>query len=286
MKFLETTKAVGVVAVIVASIAGITSCDGENGDARQGTTTVTAEKQLTERPLSERFEASFQMVMDSTNSWGTYLGDLGKLEEEVFQLPHDEALQVMESFIDMAIAAQPPPVPSADDLPWRRRGNRYNRRDMWFEKMYWVFQEVFYASRKSQQDPYEGWDKLFMFLGKYTNEIASLERSLRAKENRVTRGYMTDLKSQFGIMITQFGKRSLRTDPVVAIFKIPPTAEQRASLLGRFEEFKKYTDYMSTRRPYTFSTPPYEIDPLAKERKSCQSETEDGMSSPTTDNDD
>jgi hypothetical protein len=72
---------------------------------------------------------------------------------------------------------------------------------------------------------------------------------------------------------------------VVAIFKIPPTAEQRASLLGRFEEFKKYTDYMSTRKPYTFSTPPYEIDPLAKERKSCQSETEDGMSSPT-DNDD
>ena len=265
MKFLETTKAVGVVVVIVVAAIGITSCDGKSGDVEQDATAVIAEVPLKEHSPFERFEASFQMVMDSTNSWGTYLGDLGKLEEEVFQLPHDEALQVMESFIDMAIAAQPPPVPSADDLPWRRRGNRYNRRDMWFEKMYWVFQEVFYASRKSQQDPYEGWDKLFMFLGKYTNEIASLERSLRAKENHVTRRYMNRLKGSFGTMINQFGKRSLRTDPVVAIFKIPPTAEQRASLLGRFEEFKKYTDYMSTRKPYTFSTPPYEIDPLAKE---------------------
>ena len=280
MKFLETTKAVGVVAIIVAAIAGITSCDGKNGDVGQGTTAVTDETPRKERSLSERFEASFQMVMDSTNSWGTYLGELGKLEGEVFQLPHDQALQIMERFVDMAIAAQPPPVPSADELPWRYRGNRYKRRDAWFEKMYWVFQEVFYASRKSQQDPYEGWDKLFMFLGKYTNEIASLERSLRIKENRVTRGYMTDLKSQFGIMITQFGKRSLRTDPVVAIFKIPPTAEQREELLGRFEEFKKYTDYKSTKRPYTFSTPPYTIDPLAKERESCQRETGDMVSRP------
>ena len=109
MKFLETTKAVGVVAIIVAAIAGITSCDGKNGDVGQGTTAVTDEAPRKERSLSERFEASFQMVMDSTNSWGAYLGDLGKLEEEVFQLPHDEALQIMERFVDMAIAAQPPP---------------------------------------------------------------------------------------------------------------------------------------------------------------------------------
>ena len=156
---------------------------------------------------------------------------------------------------------------------------------MWFEKMYWVFQEVFYASRKSQQDPYEGWDKLFMFLGKYTNEIASLERSLRARENQVTRHYMNRLKGSFGTMINQFGKRSLRTDPVVAIFKIPPTAEQRAALLERFEEFEKYTDYKSTRKPYTFSTPPYKTDPLANERKSCQSETEDGITRPTVNDD-
>ena len=280
MKFLGTTKAVGVVAVIVAAVTGITSCDGKNGDVGQDTMAVIAEAPRKECSLSERFEASFQMVMDSTNSWGTYLGDLGKLEEEVFQLPHDEALQIMERFVDMAIAAQPPPVPSADELPWRYRGNRYKRRDMWFEKMYWVFQEVFYASRKSQQDPYAGWDKLFMFLGKYTNEIASLERSLRARENQVTRHYMNRLKGCFGTMINQFGKRSLRTDPVVAIFKIPPTAEQREELLGRFEEFKKYTDYKSTKRPYTFSTPPYTIDPLAKERESCQRETGDIVSRP------
>ena len=156
---------------------------------------------------------------------------------------------------------------------------------MWFEKMYWVFQEVFYASRKSQQDPYEGWDKLFMFLGKYTNEIASLERSLRARENQVTRHYMNRLKGSFGTMINQFGKRSLRTDPVVAIFKIPPTAEQRAALLERFEEFEKYTDYKSTRKPYTFSTPPYKTGPLVKEQKSCQGETEDGITRPTVNDD-
>jgi len=281
MKFWETIKVVGVVAVIVAAGIGITSCDGKNGCVEQGTIAVNAEATLKNISLSERFEASFQMVMDSTNDWCVCLGDLVKLEDEVFQLPHDEALQTMEGFIDMAIAAQPPPVPSADELPWRYRGNMYNRRDMWFYKMFWVFREVFYVSRKKQRDPYEGWDKLFMFLGKYTNEIASLERSLRKRENQVTRHYMNRLKGTLGTMIEQSCKRPLRSDPEVAVFKIPPTTEQQAALLVRFEEFKKYTDYKSTRRPYTFSNPPYTIDPLAKERESCQRETGDGMARPT-----
>ena len=101
-----------VLAAMAASgtaVTEITSCDSKSGDVEQGITAVTAEAPRKERSLSERFEASFQMVMDSTNSWGAYLGDLGKLEEEVFQLPHDEALQIMERFVDMAIAAQPPP---------------------------------------------------------------------------------------------------------------------------------------------------------------------------------
>ena len=91
------------------AVTEITSCDSKSGDVEQGKTAVTAEAPLKENSLSERFEASFQMVMDSTNSWGTYLDALGNLEDKVFQLPHAEALQVMENFIDMAIAAQPPP---------------------------------------------------------------------------------------------------------------------------------------------------------------------------------
>ena len=239
MKYSGTTRMLSVALAAIAAMSTMTSCDGKSNG-----------KEMT---LVEKYEAAFQSILDSTNSWSICLDDLDKLKGEVLQLPNDEGLQMMERFIDMAIAAQPPPVGHAD--PWYR----YNRRNAWFDKMYWVFRSLFFTSHNRQKDPYEGWDKLFVFLGKYTNEIASLERSLRTKEGRVTRHYMNDLKGRFGIIVDEHGRRWLRTDPLT--FKVPPTEAQRTALLGRFEDFKKYTDYKSTRKPYTFSTPPYKVEP-------------------------
>ena len=257
MKYSGTTRTLSVVLAAIAAMSTMTSCDSKSDGGKQASATVAAEERPKEMTVAEKYEAAFQSVLDGTNSWSVYLGELGKLEDEVLQMPNDEGLQMMERFIDMAIAAQPPPVGHAD--PWYR----YNRRGAWCDKMYWVFQSVFFASRDRQKDPYEGWDKLFVFLGKYTNEIASLERSLRTKESRVTRSYMNDLKDRFGIIVNQFGKRNirLRTDDLATIVKVPPTEERRTALLGRFEEFKKYTDYKSTRAPYTFSIPPYKVEP-------------------------
>lgn len=252
MKYSETTRTLSITLAAIAAML-TTSCDGKREDGKQASAAVEAEVRPKEMTPAEKYEAAFQSVLSSTNSWGVYLNELGKLKDEVLQLPNNEGLQMMERFIDIAIAAQPPPV--GHDNP----RDRYNPRYAWFDKMYWVFQSVFFTSRNRQKEPYEDWDKLFVFLGKYTNEIASLERSLRTKENMVTRRYMRDLKCRFGIIVDQHGRRWLRTDPLT--FKVPPTEKQRTALLGRFEEFKKYTDYMSTRQPYTFSTPPYKVEP-------------------------
>jgi len=105
----ENRKMTCVLAAMAASgtaVTEITSCDSKSGDVEQGITAVTAEAPLKENSLSERFEASFQMVMDSTNSWGTYLDALGNLEDKVFQLPHAEALQVMENFRTLEFASR------------------------------------------------------------------------------------------------------------------------------------------------------------------------------------
>lgn len=179
MKFLEATKAVCAMTVVIAVMSATTSCDSKSGGGNQNKATVNAEKRPEKMSLPEKCEAEFRQVINSINSTNVAC-DAQKAVYDilgvVLQLPEDEALPLLDKFFDIANAASLEPI-TAYPVEYKDARPIHVRRERWFENMFiGVVSQVLHVSMRLKKDPYDNWDKFFAFFEKGTNELAMVAR--------------------------------------------------------------------------------------------------------------
>ena len=241
MKLTGTIKRAEMTFVWLAVATAMTSC---GSDVRNGDIALS----LSAKAMScaKIYEVEYRRVIDDTNRSERLVSkEVARICSEVCQLPRCEALSLLEGFQDMAIMANPPPV---DDS--RPAWYRYDARRMWFERMYYVFCEPFYASLRLRENPFDDWEKLFAFFGKYTDEIEAVEKSM-PKTSSIECGvstavkgrYLRSLKEELEVRIRFLRNRCppLRDDEIMGAFKQRPTNEQKVELRRRFDEILEYT---------------------------------------------
>lgn len=247
MRLMETIKKAVMAFFCLAIAMAMTSCgnDGRNCD---NALSLNADKDRKESDLScaKIYEKEFRRVIDDDKRSVRFVSkDVSRICSEVCQLPQSEALSLLERFQDMAIMAKPP---SVDDS--KPSWYRYEARRMWFERMHYVFCEPFYASLRLRMNPFDDWKKLFVFFGKYTEEIAEVEKTL-SKTSAIGRGvsdgakgrYLRNLKEELEVKIRFLRNRCppLRDDEIMGVFKQRPTDDQKAELRRRFDKILEYT---------------------------------------------
>ena len=265
MQFLETTKVAVVVAVVIAVMSATTSCDSKSGSDNQRKVAVNAEKRPEKMSLSEKCEAEFRRVVASTNDTSATHKAVYDILGDVLKLPEDEVLPLLERFLDIANAAPLEPITSYP-VEYAPARHIQVRRDRWFERMFeGIVMQVFYFSMKFKKDPYDNWDKFFVFFEKGTNELAMVDRcqlvfdkkaiAARMKNKSFYLGYCPELtpsgmKNEY---LRGLGEYLLRWIHVVRDMHIGhldrhPTAEQKARIFKRFDELEEFIRPFTKRR--------------------------------------
>ena len=233
---MARTEKIRVMAVMLFTlfiVMTMTSCD----KGRDAYDAVSEPGILKMRNLGEVYEAEFVQVVSSTNRDPLVAGRaVDKLCREVCELPKEEAVSILDKFINLTMAAQPPAVTnSASKHSWPA----YNARSAWFEKMFFMFGTVFPASLRLRNGSFEYWDVLFRFLGRYTDEISEVEKSLSTTGRGVMqqsdkRHYLLCFKGNLGTWI-HITRRSVERRLGEGL-----TEEQKADVMRRLDEVAKF----------------------------------------------
>lgn len=227
---------VSIALVVVACNNGSSSCEGKNGrDAPESPTNVViaAEtlEELHEPTREERFLDEFkQLVVLKRTKVGEKSTQkvINELCNEICALPKAQALPLLDQFADMAISQ---PITETN----------YTLRTAWFGQLFYVIHDAFCFSQYLQQESFEHWDKLFNFFEKYTDEIASVQKSLPMTDSRFW-GQKNWDRGRYLLGIQDDLKQWVH---VMRDFYFPElskglTEAQKSDVLRRFDELKKY----------------------------------------------
>ena len=153
---------------------------------------------------------------------------INELCNEICNLPKAQAVTLLDQFVDMAIGQ---PVTETD----------YLLRAAWFRQLFYVIHEAFCSAQYLQKESFGHWERLFSFFTKCTDEITSVEKTLPLTDSRFwgrkdkDRGrYLLGIRGDFKTWVH-----------VMRDFYFPElskglTEEQKADILRRFDELKKY----------------------------------------------
>ena len=243
MKSTVAINLAGVLPVCFVIAVATASCDRRIGDDEQVmSTSAEAQNKESKKKLSrgEMLEDEFRRIMDTTYSEVTIKNSMaacratGQIEDEVAKLPVDEAVPLLDRFMDMTLEASLAPV---TNYPSQYKYSRpiHIARIAWFDKMFYIASQTFYASMELRADPYEDWEKLFAFFGKFTNEVAMVSRCQPIHNDKKT-DYLLNIKDNFKMYVHQV------RDIAIKHHKTKPTEKQKAEIFRRFEELEKYVE--------------------------------------------
>lgn len=262
---MKTVEVAGVVLAAIGAMMVLTSCDSKSEGGKQASAAVKNDNPLKGMTLSEKCEAEFRRVVASTNDTSATHKAVYDILGDVLKLPEDEVLPLLERFLDIANAAPLEPITSYP-VEYAPARHIQVRRDRWFERMFeGIVMQVFYFSMKFKKDPYDNWDKFFVFFEKGTNELAMVDRcqlvfdkeaiAARRKNKSFYLGCCPELtpsgmKNEY---LRGLGEYLLRWIHVVRDMHIGhldrhPTAEQKACLFKRFDELEEFIRPFTKRR--------------------------------------
>lgn len=225
-------------------VCTMTSCNNEiksggksnnaNGDCGSATNVVggvVASEKPHVPPREERYADVFKhlVVLKRTKTGEKPTRKIiNELCNEICSLPREQALPLLDQFVDMAISQQVTVT-------------NYTLRSAWFEQLFYVVHDAFCSAQHLQKESFERWDKLFSFLDKCTDEITSVEKTLPLTDSRFwgreneDRGmYLLGIRGDFKTWVH-----------VMRDFYFPElskglTEAQKSDVLRRFDELKKY----------------------------------------------
>lgn len=243
MKSTGTINITGVLSVWFVIALTMASCDSRKDggeDVALANVEEPANESNKELSRAEMFEAEFRRVMYTNYSAVSIKNSIEacratcNILDEVAKLSADESLPLLDKFMDMTLEASLDPVTNYPSQYKYSRPIHVTRR-AWFEKMFFIARETFYASMKLRRDPYEDWDKLFAFFGKFTNEVAMV-RSCPPIYNEEKIDYLLDIKGAFSTYVHVVRDLDLKHH------KTMPTESQKAEIFRRFDELEKYVE--------------------------------------------
>lgn len=240
MNKAETMKIVclGVVCVcivLVVTLCGIYSrkseCVNKKVDDECSTNIAIAIEALEsprEQTQKEKVEAEFIRIIYDERADD---GDIEKMNQRISQMPNQqEALLMYDKLLEMAIAH------NVSSTNYNSRSAQYYK--LWFAALY-----SFLGVQRRQGGEFSYWDKMFRFLSKYTNEIVSVEKALPLTDSRFWGRkdkdwgmYLLGIRGDFKTWV------HVLRDCYFPELSKGLTEEQKADILRRFDEFKKYID--------------------------------------------
>lgn len=146
--------------------------------------------------------------------------------KEISELPRDEALPLLDRWMETAI-----------EQPVTNVG--YSIETKLPEKLFHIFFFSFMTSQNMRSNSFDHWDKMFRFFAKYIDEISSVEKHINERGVRwpnPSYRYLHDLQvhvENWVYMIT-IVYRDVLLDRGL-------TEEQKADILHRLDEVKKHT---------------------------------------------
>ena len=242
MKSTGTINVVGIASACFVIALTTASCDGRrigNEQPAPAEAVEPAKEYKNESSRAEMFEADFRRAMDSTNSPANraFLNNMsvGKILDEVMKLPNDQAVPILERFLDITTETSLEPItnfPSKYDEARRL----YWAREEWFKKRFYVICDTFYTYMKVKDDPFEDWHRLFAFFEKCTNEFTIVSRC-QPKFDGPKREYLLEFKDNYFKTFVHVVR-----DMDFKHHRAKPTEKQKAEIFRRFEELEKYVD--------------------------------------------
>ena len=211
---------------ICLSVALIfTSC--RRAEVVLSATPIEAGAQSTNDTLTTEFR---RLVVSSNMTVVATESAANKLCRKISELPDKkEAVRMYDQLLEMAIDQYVSET-------------NYNFRQNWYCQLWFVAMNSFMFAQGMRDDPFEGWNRLLRFFGKYTNEIEATERTLpttdsvRWKISDVKKGvYLHGLKGDFKTWV------HVMKDLYFAKQSKGLTDEQKADVYRRLDELNKYT---------------------------------------------
>ena len=210
MESTETINVAGIVSVCFVIAITMVACDDARDFSGKCASAEAAESgKVPKKELSrdEMLEAEFRQVMCTTYNAVSIKNTMAacratcKILDEVEKLPSDESLILLDRLMDMVLEASLEPV---TNYPSQYKYARpiHIARISWFEKMFYIARQTFYASMRLRNDSFENWDKLFVFFGKFTNEVAMVSSCLPIyNEEKID--YLLNIKGEFKTYVHQ-----------------------------------------------------------------------------------
>ena len=221
---MQPIKSINVFLTVLVLAAVLTACRRENNPSSVAATERVA---LTQNEIYER--EFLRLVVGSNMTVHATQTDVNKLCNDIDKaVDWQDAVRLFDRLGKMALEQ---PLVSSN----------YTRRENHLLKLWYVTLNAFVFAQHHRQESFEDWDRLFLFLKRYTGEIETTESALQTT-NKIGLVQRTNIENYL------HGVRSgLRQNVhVMRRFFFPTiidglTEEQKADILRRFDELQKYT---------------------------------------------
>lgn len=213
-------------------LALATSCRKEDGKA---TCTIVESRESTQ---TEKYEAEIERIVVGSNMTVFAIGMASnKICNEIDKTVDDqEAMMLFDKMCDLALK-QSIDAPASYDLH-----SSFNWRQNYLLQLWYVTLDAFCFAQGHRQGSFEGWDRLFLFFKRYTDEISAVEEKFHPPDRFGWRWGTESGEYLLGI------KGDLaRAVHVMRKFYFPRlvgglSEEQKADILRRFDEAEKYAE--------------------------------------------
>jgi len=210
----------------------VTSCRKEEG---KDLGVVVENRKPTQR---ERYEAEIERIVVGSNMTVFAIAMASnKICNEIDKTVGDqEAMRLFDKMCDLALK-QPIDAPSSYNVH-----SSYNWRQCYLLQLWYVTLDAFCFAQSHRQESFEGWDRLFSFFKRYTDEIAAVEKKLPPPDRFGWRW-----GTERGTFLLGIKGDLAQAVHVMRKFYFPRlvgclSEEQKADILRRFDEVEKYAE--------------------------------------------
>ena len=241
MKRTEMIRAVCLGSVCLCIALTLTACSNKNdvelkinnGDVVRQCPTGVVVAVETPRELThvERLEAeSRHLVSEAGRTKGDAWSASCNLCNEICKLPKEEALPLLDRLLEMAIVQ---PVTNANKSATLAR----------HEDLFQIVLCSFISSQGLRANSFEEWDKVFRFFKKYTDEITTEEKRIKELDQPQTNLYYKYKHFRYLQDLQLYVENLVHNARTIFSNWLSEglTEEQKAYILRRLDEVKKYT---------------------------------------------
>ncbi len=241
MKIKDVRRRVLAILVNINIALAVTSCgnggdagaevgNGNTGDESTANVIVAGEerKELTQ---SERLEVECsRLVVEAGRIRGGVWSASCDLCNEICTLPKEVALPLLDQLIEMAIEQ---PVTNANRSAILRK----------HEDLFEMVLCSFIASQGLRANSFEHWEKMFRFFKKYIDEITAEKKRIEALNRQKINPYYRRQHARYLHLLQTYMENWVHNVRTVFSNTLSKglTEEQKADILRRLDEVKKYT---------------------------------------------